>query len=227
MSGFGKLPFTCFENTLGLTQVTVQFFCFSFIVILFYKYYPTQLIDTPLHERDVRVSYVFISYLSLATLVVIFMLAVPLHGSIGISVGITAVAGVFGAIAIAATICQFFPQIVHTWSAKKVGALSIPMMLMQVPGAFVFVASLASQPGTNASSWLSFLVSGIMQFILLCLCLVYQKREKGDETDPLLPEEDPEGRVRGLGEEGVGGYGATGTGTGPAEEGYGTGEEEG
>ncbi|KAJ3054018.1 hypothetical protein HK097_002847 [Rhizophlyctis rosea] len=137
--------FTCFENTLGLTQVTVQFFCFSFIVLFFYKYYPTNLKETPLHERDIRVSYVFVAT--------------------------KAVAGVFGAVAMTAAICQFFPQIVHTWRAKKVGALSIPMMMMQVPGAFIFVYSLASQP---------------------VLCLYYSRKEKRegdeDETDPLITE---------------------------------------
>ena len=38
---------------------------------------------------------------------------------------------------------QYLPQIVHTWKHKVVGALSIPMMLIQTPGAILMVTSIA------------------------------------------------------------------------------------
>ena len=82
------------------------------------------------------------------------------------------------------------------------------MMMMQVPGAFIFVYSLASQPGTNPSTWLSFLITGILQSILLVLCLYYSRKEKheeSDETDPLVPE---------VGAEEERGYGTVGAGEG-------------
>ena len=38
---------------------------------------------------------------------------------------------------------QYFPQIMHTYRHKLVGALSIPMMFIQTPGAFIMVLSIA------------------------------------------------------------------------------------
>ena len=38
---------------------------------------------------------------------------------------------------------QYMPQIERTWRAKVVGALSIPMMCMQSPGAIAMVLSIA------------------------------------------------------------------------------------
>lgn len=38
---------------------------------------------------------------------------------------------------------QYAPQIVHTYRMKLVGALSIPMMLIQTPGAIFMVLSIA------------------------------------------------------------------------------------
>ncbi|KAJ1677347.1 hypothetical protein EV182_006361, partial [Spiromyces aspiralis] len=42
-------------------------------------------------------------------------------------------AGFLGIFSLVLTCIQFIPQIVRTWRRKRVGALSIPMMLMQTP----------------------------------------------------------------------------------------------
>lgn len=47
---------------------------------------------------------------------------------------------------------QYAPQLVHTYRMKLVGALSIPMMLIQSPGAILMVTSIALRPGTNWTS---------------------------------------------------------------------------
>ena len=47
---------------------------------------------------------------------------------------------------------QYIPQIAHTWGIKLVGALSIPMMCIQTPGAVLMVLSIALRPGTNWTS---------------------------------------------------------------------------
>jgi uncharacterized protein with PQ loop repeat len=38
---------------------------------------------------------------------------------------------------------QYLPQIAFTWQAKLVGALSVPMMCIQSPGAVAMVTSIA------------------------------------------------------------------------------------
>lgn len=50
------------------------------------------------------------------------------------------------------TSVQYTPQLYHTWHSKLVGALSIPMMLIQTPGAVLMVLSIALRPGTNWTS---------------------------------------------------------------------------
>jgi len=37
---------------------------------------------------------------------------------------------------------QYAPQILHTYRHKLVGALSIPMMMIQTPGGFIMVISI-------------------------------------------------------------------------------------
>ena len=53
------------------------------------------------------------------------------------------------------------------------GALSIPMMLIQTPGAILITVSLALRPGANWTTWISYAITALLQIILLGLCLFY------------------------------------------------------
>ena len=63
---------------------------------------------------------------------------------------------------------QYAPQLLHTYRTKLVGALSIPMMIIQTPGGILMVTSIALRPGTNWTSEISFpplhMVSDFMTF---------------------------------------------------------------
>jgi len=52
-------------------------------------------------------------------------------------------AGVLGLTSAALAVIQYAPQIYTTWELKLVGALSIPMMCIQTPGAILMVTNLA------------------------------------------------------------------------------------
>ena len=65
------------------------------------------------------------------------------------------------------TFFQYAPQITTTFRSGVVGALSIPMMLIQVPGSAMFVGSLVGRPGVEWSAWLSYAFAGTMQAVLL------------------------------------------------------------
>lgn len=63
-------------------------------------------------------------------------------------------------------------------------------MLMQTPGSFIFCYTLALSPGINASTWLTYLVTGCLQGILLVICLYYQYfGRKGPEYTIINPDE--------------------------------------
>lgn len=72
---------------------------------------------------------------------------------------------------------QYTPQLWTTWKAKTVGALSIPMMCIQTPGAILMVWSIAVRPGTNWTSWITYATAGIMQGSLLIMCLCWKVRQ--------------------------------------------------
>ncbi|KAJ2451523.1 hypothetical protein EV183_003557 [Coemansia sp. RSA 2336] len=87
-------------------------------------------------------------------------------------------ASLLGLFSLCLTCMQFLPQIVKTWRAGTVGALSIPMMLMQTPGGYLFAYSIAIRPGVNWSSWISTFMAATLQGVLLGICLVFDAREK-------------------------------------------------
>ncbi|TKY90051.1 hypothetical protein EX895_000049 [Sporisorium graminicola] len=86
---------------------------------------------------------------------------------------------------------QYLPQIVYTARSKLVGSLSIPMMCLQVPGSAVFVYSLALQPGTDWSSLAAYVLTGVLQLVLLVLCVAWRIRQRRAGIDdfgrPLAP----------------------------------------
>jgi hypothetical protein len=64
-------------------------------------------------------------------------------------------------------------------------------LLIQAPGSFLFVYSLAIQPGTNWTSWISFAFSGTFQFMLILMYIVFERKDEvgGEERERLLGED--------------------------------------
>lgn len=73
---------------------------------------------------------------------------------------------------------QYIPQIYTTWKLQHVGSLSIPMMCIQTPGSFVWAASLATREGVAWSSWITYIVTGLLQGTLLFMCIMFEARDR-------------------------------------------------
>ena len=73
---------------------------------------------------------------------------------------------------------QYIPQIHTTWKLQRVGSLSIPMMCIQTPGSFVWAVSLATREGTAWSSWVTYVVTGLLQGLLLFMCIMFELRDR-------------------------------------------------
>lgn len=71
------------------------------------------------------------------------------------------------------TISSSIPSFLFTCVFQSMGALSIPMMLIQTPGAILITVSLALRPGANWTTWISYAITALLQIILLGLCLFY------------------------------------------------------
>ncbi len=84
-------------------------------------------------------------------------------------------ANILGIMATVLAAIQYFPQIWMTWHLGHVGSLSIPMMLIQTPGSFVWSGSLAARLGIEGwSTWGVFLVTGCLQGCLLVMGIYFE-----------------------------------------------------
>eukprot|EP01095_Lingulamoeba_sp_RSL-Kostka_P016111 TRINITY_DN7732_c2_g1_i1.p1 TRINITY_DN7732_c2_g1~~TRINITY_DN7732_c2_g1_i1.p1 ORF type:complete len:315 (+),score=37.46 TRINITY_DN7732_c2_g1_i1:36-980(+) len=77
-----------------------------------------------------------------------------------------------GFFVVVAAIFQYTPQIFYTFKTKKVGSLSLLMLIIQCPGNFLVVLFQVLY-SANFSTWLPFLVAGIEQIILICQIIYY------------------------------------------------------
>jgi len=88
-------------------------------------------------------------------------------------------ANILGITATVLATIQYLPQIWMTWHIGHVGSLSIPMMLIQTPGSFVWSGSLAARLGVEGwSTWGVFLVTGCLQGCLLAMGIYFEVKNK-------------------------------------------------
>ncbi|GAA5969220.1 hypothetical protein JCM21900_001511 [Sporobolomyces salmonicolor] len=98
-----------------------------------------------------------------------------------------------GLVSVALGCAQYAPQLVLTARRKLVGSLSVPMMLLQTPGSFLFVYTLAIRPSVNFTAWGTYFVTGVLQGTLLVLCLVFKRRQAKLGIDDWGREVTPKG----------------------------------
>lgn len=96
-----------------------------------------------------------------------------------------------GILAAIAASLQYFPQLYTTFVLKRVESLSIPMMCVQTPGSFVWVASLMARLGWEGwSTWGSFLVTACLQGSLLVMAIYYEVGRSRKTAEESASEDD-------------------------------------
>ncbi|KAG6884622.1 hypothetical protein C0993_009451 [Termitomyces sp. T159_Od127] len=195
---------TCLEMTAGVVQLGLQWALFTIILILYMIYYPPHLkyiqlavdsqdtrplmpiyvkttIKSPEWRLSIRLAWVVAGHMAFITFTSFFLL-LTVPASPAPDVPLTDIlskwATFLGVSSALLAAIQYAPQLIHTYRAKIVGALSIPMMCIQSPGAILMVLSIALRPGTNWTSWITFAVSGIMQGSLLAMCIIFHFRQR-------------------------------------------------
>jgi len=89
---------------------------------------------------------------------------------------------------------QYVPQIWYTYRLGDVKSLSVITMLIQVPGAFLFAFSLWQRVGWEGwSTWLVYVVTGVLQGVLLGLAVHYYMRPTPEEKESEEEEESIHG----------------------------------
>ncbi|KAI1790051.1 hypothetical protein LXA43DRAFT_1150161 [Ganoderma leucocontextum] len=207
------LPFgSCIESIAGVLQLVLVWVLFVLILVLYMVYYPPHLkyveldvdlpnnlppqhIKTPVKREawklSITLTWAVCVHIAVISFVTYMLLSTntpdEAHRTRQLQLW-TLFLGVTSAVLAA---FQYIPQIAHTWGLKLVGALSIPMMCIQTPGAVLMVLSIGLRPGTNWTTWISYAVAGIMQGILLVMCIVFRGRQHALGLDdfgrPLAP----------------------------------------
>jgi len=174
--------FECVAGLLGIAQVGVQWFCFSVILLLFLIFFPR---EPTLPNNENENQYTWQTALTVAFVCLLHGLA-----TIFISAGLILArphhlgtwANVLGIMATILAAIQYLPQIWMTYRLGHVGSLSIPMMLIQTPGSFVWSASLAARLGIEGwSTWGVFLVTGCLQGCLLVMGICFEIKARQEK----------------------------------------------
>jgi len=197
-------PIECIANLFGIIEIFIQFFCFFFLFLLFLWFFPQPSSETTDNDSSDRLddlvnnemksiwekSKVNTFYSLIYTTGSVLLVSISLIYSSAESN--TKIALVYGLISTFCGILQFFPQLVYTILTRKIGSLSIGTMLLQVPGSFILVFSLYSTPGSNWTSYVSYLISGLLQATLLTVCIYLSRVQDGHgtEEEELLHNDD-------------------------------------
>lgn len=103
-------------------------------------------------------------------------------------------ATLFGLLALGVGFVQYFPQLYTTYKLKHTGSLSIIMMLVQIPGGYMFGLSLMMRKDSHWSTWISVMAAASFQLTLLIMALYYSIKktsEVGDRITSPAPSETP------------------------------------
>ncbi|RKF61034.1 Uncharacterized protein C4C5.03 [Erysiphe neolycopersici] len=182
--------FECTAGLLGILQIFVQWLCFSIIVLLFLVFFPQ---DSEISEEDVSFKYTrktagVVASICLSHALVVLIISTCLLLFRPSYLG--AWADFLGVLAAVLSIIQYLPQLWTTWTLGHVGSLSIPMMLIQTPGSFVWAGSLAVRLGTDGwSTWGVFLMTGCLQGSLLVMGVYYELRRRNSSIENMLQSE--------------------------------------
>lgn len=195
----------CASALLGVAQIGIQWTCFMVIVLLYLVFFPrddaeaedltssTATLTTakPAEKKDQLIvgGSIFIALLVVALISVVLVFAFPDRTQAWADL-LGTVSGVLAAI-------QYLPQIYYTWILKDLKSLSLLTLVVQVPGAFVFAFSLWMRVGWEGwSTWLVYIVTGVLQAVLLGMALNYysverlRRREHHDDSSEYDEDED-------------------------------------
>ncbi|KAK6954045.1 hypothetical protein Daesc_004007 [Daldinia eschscholtzii] len=172
-------PFECTAGLLGIAQIGTQWVCFAIILVLFLVFFRRE--DADLSDDDCerdpdqptwRTAVIVAALCLLHGLLVVIISAAFAFGAPSY---LGAWANFLGIMSASLAAIQYIPQIWTTYRLKHAGSLSILMMCIQTPGGFLFAGSLAARLGwAGWSSWGVYVLTAIMQGILLIMAISYE-----------------------------------------------------
>jgi uncharacterized protein with PQ loop repeat len=157
---------SCAEDMLGIIQVLILTICLAVNWTLFLVYYPRPWSNSTEGFQTQRCLKLFIYYcLACGVYLTYTFIAFGAH-----SEGTRKSGQIFGLLCTFLSCQQYIPQIYRTIVTKNIGSLSALTLAIQAPGSFFFGYTIAQRPGTDITSWGSFVISGLCQTILVAIC---------------------------------------------------------
>jgi len=192
----------CLKNNLATEQLLAGLFCYVGLYVLFLMYLNTD--PTRDETRDQRRRRKTTAIVVLIAIILISVLLATLCGVLYYDAGvegyaISIMAKVLGGTSSALMIVQWTPQIYTTWKMKSQGALSILMLLIQMPGALLVMFFQAILNSADVTTWAPYAFQFIEQLILTVMCILFnmkKKKQKGqrksraeEDSQPLIADD--------------------------------------
>jgi uncharacterized protein with PQ loop repeat len=185
----------CAAALLGVAQIGVQWTCFMIIVLLFLVFFPrsdaeaqdlTASTASLTHSNPAKRSdqlivgaSIFVSFFLVAMVSLVLVFRYPHHTQTWADL-LGTISGVLSGV-------QYLPQIYYTWVLKDLKSLSLGTLVIQAPGAFVFAFSLWQRVGWEGwSTWLVYIVTGLLQAVLLVMAVRYWSANKDVDNDSVV-----------------------------------------
>ncbi|KAI0854218.1 hypothetical protein F5Y00DRAFT_222552 [Daldinia vernicosa] len=172
-------PFECIAGLLGIVQIGTQWVCFAIILVLFLVFFRREDADLSDDEcerdPDQPTWRTAVTVAALCLVHGLLVVIISAAFAFGAPSYLGAWANFLGIMAAALAAVQYIPQIWTTYRLKHAGSLSILMMCIQTPGGLLFAGSLAARLGwAGWSSWGVYVLTAIMQGILLFMAISYE-----------------------------------------------------
>lgn len=188
--------FDCFGSLLGVFQLFAGFLGPSLIILLALR------IEKPDKASKITFSAKIVAIANFISWLLVVSVTNPKYAQL--------LATSLGLMALSVGFVQYLPQLYTTFRLKHTGSLSVTMMLIQIPGGFIWCISLATRRGSHWSTWISTFAAASFQTLLFIMSLYYTSRNSAalahrltwqqtsapqsapsvpqSETTPLLPE---------------------------------------
>jgi len=154
----------CLQTLLPIFQMTTpwisQLILLIFFIFITYKTYDTNRI----YYIKILITYIII----IVSLIIIGLCVLINKNSNEVIYG-----EILNSISSIIALFLFIPQILHTYSIKTSGNLSLITLSIQMPGAFLVFVYQSFFTNSSVINGIPYLISGIQQFFLLILCIYY------------------------------------------------------
>ncbi|QPG77211.1 hypothetical protein FOA43_004618 [Brettanomyces nanus] len=164
--------YQCCNALTGYIQVAVQAvgFCLNIVLCVYCtKNSPTEPMNQ--YRQIYRYYWFFLFFVVANVIACVCVVHVPGQTSYR---SINIFADVSGIVSTIFQVIQYFPQLVTTYKLQDTGTMSIPSLVIQVPGTFYWAYSLYDEVGSKWSSYVPFFAAASLQGILLLMCIWYR-----------------------------------------------------